>query len=152
LSRKIRAPLIAIAAVFASALVLWVGVFVYVRASDQCFIGYDDQRLIDIATKYEISAGKRKIDSDHEPYLINYQSIEEFKDRNKRCCSISRSHFEYTYLLDRVIGQTEVWVSFWYRAKSEGAEPFYLSDVILNNCGKIIASRGISSAQGPTAK
>jgi hypothetical protein len=129
--------------------VLWGALFVYMRTSEGCFVGASDQRLIDKAIRYEISAGQRDIDLRLDPGLIKYQSIEEFKEKNKNCCKVERTHFEVTYALDRAIGQTEVAVTFWYRAASLGAEPFYLSYVIMNACGKPLTSRGITMAEGP---
>jgi hypothetical protein len=147
----VRKLLSATAIAFSGAVVLWGMVFVYVRASDQCLFGYDDQRLIDMAIQYEISAGHRKIDYDHAPDLIDYLSIEGFKEKNKRCCTLDRSHFEKTYVLDRVTGATEVSVDLWYRAANQGPEPFYQSYVVMNACGRVIASHGMSVDRGLTA-
>jgi hypothetical protein len=119
------------------------------RASEGCFVAVSEQRLVDEAIRYEIGAGQRDIDLRPYAGLMKYQSIEEFKEKNKNCCKVERTHFEVTYTLDRAIGQTEVAVTFWYRAVTLGAEPFYFSYVAMNACGKPFASHGITMAGGP---
>jgi len=136
-------------------IVTWTGLSDYVKRAENCFpeLGqYGDQRLIDVAIEYEISRHQRKIDYDNAPGLIQYKSIEDFKARNEKCCTIDRSRHEYTSDLGRALGDTEVWVNFWYRAADEGPEPFYQSDVGMNACGKVFASRGMSISVGPVAK
>lgn len=135
--------------VVSAGLILWGTLFLYVRASEGCIVGRSDQSLIDDAIKYEIGAGKRGIDLRSDVDLIKYRSIEEFKEKNSRCCTISRTNHEVTYVLDRAIGATEVSINFWYRATQSGAEPFYLSYVVMNACGKPLASHGIATGKGP---
>ena len=148
----VRKSLVAVVAVLACVMVLWGALFIHIRSSEGCFLGYSDQRLIDAAIQYEISAGKRHVDLLSEADLIHYPTIQEFKDRNKDCCTIDRSQFEVTHTLDRAIGATEVSVSFWYRAATSGSEPFYFSYVVMNACGKTLASHGITTAEGPKGK
>ena len=145
-----RKSLYIVSLLFGCAATIWAALFVLVRASDRCLIGDSDERLVDTAIQYEISSGRREIDL-HPDDLIGYRSVDEFKQNNKRCCTISHSHFEETNAIERAFGATEVSVDFWYRAKREGNEPFYRSYVVMNACGKVLASHGLSLAPSPNA-
>jgi hypothetical protein len=146
-SGLVRKSLYIIVLLFVCAAAIWATLFALVRTSDRCLIGYGDERLIDTAIRHEISSGMRDIDL-HPDDLIDYRSLDEFKQKNKRCYMISRAHFEETNALERAFGATEVSVDFWYQAKREGSEPFYRSYVVMNACRKVLASHGLSLATG----
>lgn len=143
----LRKSLYVVSLLLACAVGIWATLFASIRMSDGCLIGYDDEQLIDAAIQYEISSGKRAIDL-HADGLIDYRSVDDFKQKNKRCCAINRAHFEETSALERIFGATEVSVDFLYRAEREGSEPFYRSYVVMDACGKVLASHGLSLATG----
>ena len=134
---------------FAAATFVMVASYVSVEAKPRC-AELNDRDLIEKAIQYEITGKKRHIDLIQLPGLVQYKSASELLQRNPKCCDIDRAHYELTTTFDRIFGAAEVWVTLWYRAADKGDEQFYQSQVALNACGEILASRGMSTADGPT--
>jgi hypothetical protein len=132
------------------AVVIITGVASHLVQKPACGKALSDQDLIERAIRYDTSSKQRHIDLVDTPSdLIVYKTPSQFLQRNLKCCSIDRGHYELSTVFDRVMGSTEVWVTLWYRAAETGKEPFYQSEVALNACGEIITSRGMPISEGP---
>jgi hypothetical protein len=144
-----RKTILALGAFAAIILFVMVASNVSVEGKPRC-AKLSDHALIEKAIQYEITGKKRHIDLVPLPDLVQYKSASDLLQKNPKCCDIDRAHHELTTIFDRTFGATEVWVTLWYRATSKGDEQFYQSQVALDACGEILATRGMSTADGPT--
>jgi len=104
------------------------------------------RELVDAAAGYNLAkhdpAGERD---------LAYASPDELYSKNPNCCGISNvANFQESPVIFRLFGRYETPVHIHYRITNRPDEyQFYGSDVVVNACGKVVASSGTLEKQPP---
>jgi hypothetical protein len=81
---------------------------------------------------------------------IVYGSLEEFRERNPGCCTLSKWASASTYpILDRLLGYYVCDAEIYYVANTAPNGNFYDLILSVDACGKIVDIRGMAQSDGP---
>jgi hypothetical protein len=106
-----------------------------------------EMELLDVGMQFAV----HRQDKNTADRNVMYGSLREFRERNPKCCTISRqTSASATPILDRILGYYVCDVEVYYLATdATPVNNFYRLILSMNACGKIVDIRGIVEHDGP---